>query len=382
MSQRRGATNFDGVIDVDAFARIPAPVQPRAFHRAKMPQAQSPVNPAGKSGRAVDDDAPDDERPHVTGPFSSRLGVAIAAIAAASIGFSAIAEDYKTPATLQEARKGFTTRLQKKLSEKKAPDNPPAGVFNLVRYPAPPGKLAAYVSPDPGDGKRHPLMIWVFGGFADSIYKTAWEPGPPEADQSADAYRKAGILMLYPSFRGGNDNPGFNEGLAGEVDDLLAAADYAASLPYVDPTRLYLGGHSTGGSVSLLAAEMTNRFRAVFAFGPVRDVGVYGALYLPYDITDRRETIARSPGYFLNDIKTPTFVFDGERQPSNIVELRMMKHDSKNPALHFFGIPGANHFSLLRPVNDLIASKIVDDTGPQCDIAITPREVSDLKIPH
>ena len=87
--------------------------------------------------------------------------------------------------------------------------------------------------------------------------------------------------MMFPSLRGGNDNPGRKEGFLGEVDDVLAAADFLATVDYVDPRRLYLGGHSTGGTLVLLVAESSDRFRAVFSFGPVDDVSGYGGAVPP-----------------------------------------------------------------------------------------------------
>ena len=75
--------------------------------------------------------------------------------------------------------------------------------------------------------------------------------------------------MMFPSLRGGNDNPGVREGFFGEVDDVLAAAEYLSKQAFVDPQRIYLGGHSTGGTLVLLVAECSGRFRAVFSFGPV-----------------------------------------------------------------------------------------------------------------
>lgn len=55
--------------------------------------------------------------------------------------------------------------------------------------------------------------------------------------------------MMFPSLRGGNDNPGVKEGFLAEVDDVLAAADFLGKQNYVDPGRIYLGGHSTGGTL-------------------------------------------------------------------------------------------------------------------------------------
>ncbi len=89
--------------------------------------------------------------------------------------------------------------------------------------------------------------------------------------------------MMFPSLRGGNNNPGQIEGFFGEIDDILAAAEFLAQQPYLDPDRIYLGGHSTGGTLVFLVAEASGRFRAVFAFGPVVDVREYGQEFIPFD---------------------------------------------------------------------------------------------------
>ena len=135
------------------------------------------------------------------------------------------------------------------------PDQPPPKVFSLVRYKSPAGDLAAYLTPDRGDGAKHPAIVWITGGDCNSI-GDVWKDAPRKNDQTASAYRKAGIVLMFPSLRGGNDNPGRREGFLGEVDDVLAAADYVAAQPYVDPRRIYLGGHSTGGTLAMLVAEV------------------------------------------------------------------------------------------------------------------------------
>ena len=78
--------------------------------------------------------------------------------------------------------------------------------------------------------------------------------------------------MMFPSLRGGNDNPGKKEGFLGEVNDVLAASEFLSRQEYVDPDRIYLGGHSTGGTLALLVAASTDKYRAVFSFGPNDDV--------------------------------------------------------------------------------------------------------------
>jgi dipeptidyl aminopeptidase/acylaminoacyl peptidase len=101
-------------------------------------------------------------------------------------------------------------------------------------------------------------MIWVTGGFPPGgIGESAWSPPDLENDQSAQQYRQAGMVMLYPTFRGCAGNPGFQETFFGEVDDILSALKYLNTVPYVDPNQFYLGGRSTGGTMVLLAAAGT-----------------------------------------------------------------------------------------------------------------------------
>lgn len=186
---------------------------------------------------------------------------------------------------------------------------------------------------------------------------------------------------MYPSLRGGNDNPGAREGFYGEVQDILAAADHLAKLDYVDPKRIYLGGHSTGGTLVLLVAEIDPRFRDVFSFGPVADVSVYGDEMLPPAMMDKldmqRELRLRSPGYWLDSIRGPVFVFEGDHQ-ANTDQLEVLRGDSKNPKAQFFVVPRADHFSVLAPTTELIAKKILVDEGPQTTIGFSEAELDGL----
>ena len=250
-------------------------------------------------------------------------------------------------------------------------------MFHLIKYPAAIGELSAYVSPDPGDGKKHPVIIWLVGGFANSIGAIAWQKGRPQNDQSAAVFREAGLLMMYPSLRGGNNNPGFKEGFFGEVDDVMAAAEYLSHLDYIDPRRIYLGGHSTGGTLALLVAESTNRFRAIFAFGPVANVEGYGAEYLPFKMTAASELELRAPIKWLPSIKSPAYVFEGTGPRGNITSVRAMAKANHNVNVQFYPVVGVDHFSIIQPVSQLIAAKILADTAPVADIHFTGQELSD-----
>lgn len=272
-----------------------------------------------------------------------------------------------------EAHDAFQTTLVEKNSDNDPIPDPPEGFFDLVQYPSKVGDLAAYVSSDPGDGKKHPLIIWVVGGWGNGIDDFPWCYPAWDDDQTGSAFWQAGVLMMYPSFRGGNGNPGNYEALFGEVDDIVSAYDYAASLPYVDPDRIYLGGHSTGGTRALLAAEYTDKFRAVFGFGAVDKIEYHNNSQFTFDTDNEEEYRMRSPIYWLDSVRTPTFLIEGSG--GNSSNLKNIERTSKNENIHCYIMEGQDHFSVLAPLTRVLAQKILSDTGAECNIAVTQEEL-------
>jgi dipeptidyl aminopeptidase/acylaminoacyl peptidase len=235
--------------------------------------------------------------------------------------------------------------------------------------------MAAYLTPDPRDGQKHPAILWITGGDCNTI-GNVWTNADPSDDQTASAFRNAGIVMMFPSLRGGNNNPGAKEGFFGEVDDVIASAEFLARVDYVDPARMYLGGHSTGGTLVLLVAESSDRFRGVFSFGPVDDVSGYGSQFLPFNTWSSREVELRSPIHWLHSVRSPTFVFEGADQPGNLAALQAMSAASANPLLHFHPVRGASHFSILEPTTRTIARKILSDAGSVTSISFNAPELN------
>jgi len=182
---------------------------------------------------------------------------------------------------------------------------------------------------------------------------------------------------MFPSLRGGNNNPGQHEAMFGEVDDVLAAFDFLSKQAYVDPNRIYLGGHSTGGTLARLTAEMRNPFRAVFALGPAGHIAGYGKDLFPVDFNavDEQEARLRSPGYWLHSACGQVFVIEGANAPGNIQSLNAMKSISKNAAIHFIAVADANHFSVLARSNERIATKILQDTPSQKKFELADAEL-------
>lgn len=275
--------------------------------------------------------------------------------------------------TFAQAHDAFQTKLAVENNDDDPIPDPPEGLFDLVSYTSTAGDLAAYVSSDPGDGAKHPMIIWVVGGWGNGIDDFPWTYPEWDNDQTGSAFWQAGVLTMYPSFRGGNGNPGNYETLFGEVDDIAAAYDYAASLPYVDPNRVYLGGHSTGGTRALLAAEYTDKFRSVFCFGAVDEIKYHNRTQFTFDTSDDDEYTMRSPIYWLEDVKTPTFLIEGS--DGNADNLRRMEEATENDNIHCYIMEGADHFSTLAPLTRLLAQKILEDAGEEPSITLTQEEL-------
>lgn len=259
--------------------------------------------------------------------------------------------------TLREARRGFVTKVVRSGESYGAPDSPTGSDFELIHYQSPVGRLAAYVTTDPGDGEKRPAIVWITGGDNNSI-GDVWTPNERSNDQSASAFRKAGIVMMFPSQRGGNNNPGRREGFLGEVDDILAATDHLARLPYVDSDQIYLGGHSTGGTMVMLVGACSDRYRAIFSLGPVASAAQYGGEFVYCNPNDEREIALRSPIFWLHSVKTPMYVFEGGEN-GNWDAIQLMVDKNSNPKIQFSRVPGHDHFSVIAPLAEKLADQIV-----------------------
>jgi alpha/beta superfamily hydrolase len=263
---------------------------------------------------------------------------------------------------LMQARAGRSTQIATALppgarAAIKPMPVPPATQFVPMGYQSGALRLRAFVTPDPGDGGKQPLMVWLTGGDTNSLGEF-WAEGDAANDQSASAFRKAGMAMLFPALRGGNDNPGQREYFWGEVQDVAAAMLQAAQLPYVDASRIYLGGHSTGATLALLTAAAGLPVQGVFAFGPVDDVGGYD-WPVKWSLLPAEEKRLRSPLYWLHAVKSPTWIIEGSRRPSNINSLDRLCAAPRSQQVHCVSVQGADHFSVLQPLTRRIAGQLV-----------------------
>lgn len=95
------------------------------------------------------------------------LCIALASLAAPAHAFDG----------LREARAGFaTSAVASNYVAGDPAEAPPEGSpFELMRYRSPAGALSAYLTRDPGDGKKHPAVLWAHGGFGSVDLSTPEE---------------------------------------------------------------------------------------------------------------------------------------------------------------------------------------------------------------
>jgi tetratricopeptide (TPR) repeat protein len=206
-----------------------------------------------------------------------------------------------------EERCGFETNLIKRIPapQEYEAEVPPAGAKEVF-YDSGDLKLKAWLLDKPADDDKHPAVVFAHGGF--SFGGSGWEDGQEFIDH--------GFILMTPMLRGENGNPGNFEYFYGEVDDLLAAADYLANVSYVDSKRIFLCGHSVGGTLSILASMMPSRYRAMASFGGMPDTEYlirHGGYSNPFDSTNRKEFELRSAIYYPESIITPLFLYVGDQ---------------------------------------------------------------------
>jgi dipeptidyl aminopeptidase/acylaminoacyl peptidase len=172
-------------------------------------------------------------------------------------------------------------------------------------------------------GKTYPMITSVHGGPS-----AASTPYFAARGGTVDAIAH-GYFVFLPNPRGS-----FGQGEKftaanikdfgyGDLRDILAGIDAAEKVAPIDDKRLGITGFSYGGYMTMWAVTQTNRFKAAVAGAGVADwLSYYGEngidqWMIPFfgaSVYDDPAVYAKSaPMTFIKNVKTPTFVFVGER---------------------------------------------------------------------
>jgi dipeptidyl aminopeptidase/acylaminoacyl peptidase len=215
-------------------------------------------------------------------------------------------------------------------------------------------------------GRKYPMLFLIHGGpqgaWGES-WSYRWNP---------QVFASAGFVVVMPNPQGSTGygqrfTDEINQDWGGRVyEDLMAVVEHAASLPYVDGSRIAAAGGSYGGYMVNWMLGHTGRFKAFVSHAGVFDLrsmaGETEELWFPlWEFRgmpwDNPDLYAKwSPSHYVKEFKTPTLVLHGEldyRVPVGqgmqlFTALQMMKVPSK---LVLF--PDEGHW-ILKPQNSLL----------------------------
>lgn len=158
--------------------------------------------------------------------------------------------------------------------------------------------------PDRPADTKTPVVVFLHGGFAF---------GADDFDM-ARPFIEAGYAVFVPILRGENGQPGHYSFFYDEVDDVIAAARRVSGFDWVDPKRIYLAGHSVGGTLTMLAGQASALFRAVASFSGSADQIAFARGepgIVPFDPKDLTELEMRSPMAYARSFKSPARLYYG-----------------------------------------------------------------------
>jgi dipeptidyl aminopeptidase/acylaminoacyl peptidase len=251
---------------------------------------------------------------------------------------------YYEQSSLETERAKNPTKLVK---HGPAPGNDPsAPSIKPVFYDSGGKKLKAWLVFPKRKGKC-PAVLFDHGGY-----------GVGAGDiREIRPFVEAGFVVMLPSVRGENGNPGEFELCFGEIEDLKAALNYLAKLPQVDSHMLFAAGHSLGATNVMLLAESDGRLKKVAGCGGYPNMAMGNNLYqdiLPFNQRGEHELELRSPALWVSNLKCPMLLCYGsndqvEHEYKRLAQDMADRPGAKGKTIVIEDISGADHFQAITP---------------------------------
>lgn len=101
------------------------------------------------------------------------------------------------------------------------------------------------------------------------------------------------------------------------------------------------------------------------------------AVPIPFEQTDREFSL-RSPATYIKSIKKSTWYFEGEENAWSAFDNIGRFAKKEHIPFTVYTIPNADHFNIIAPVTEMIAQKILLDTGKDCNIAFSKDDIAKI----
>lgn len=185
-------------------------------------------------------------------------------------------------------------------------------------------QIQSFLLKPPGfdPSRKYPVIMLIHGG-PEGEWSNGWT-----YRWNAQVLAAAGFVVAMPNPRG---SIGYGQKFTDDINqdwggkpftDIMAATDYVAKLPFVDPDRMTAAGGSYGGYMIDWILGHTTRFKALISHAGVFDTRAeaesteelwfpaweFGGM--PIDNPDSYDKW--SPSRFAKEFKTPTLVIAGE----------------------------------------------------------------------
>ncbi len=244
---------------------------------------------------------------------------------------------------LNKTKTLFKTQLIKKTKSPQSykEETPPANAQE-VYYQSGNLRLKAWLSSQNTIGKS-PAVVFLHGGFAFS--SVDWEDAYP--------FVESGFILMMPMLRGENGNPGNFEMFGGEVKDVIAAGKYLRSLPQVDPKRIFVIGHSVGGSLAIQTSQQKSPYKIAVGISGYPKLNEFLSIYqklVPFDINNEDELAIRNPIIHADETNIPLHLYaESDNSNMQLVNKNFNKQLMKLGKKSTYETIEGNHYTIVFP---------------------------------
>ncbi|WP_440875713.1 DPP IV N-terminal domain-containing protein [Thalassotalea sp. PLHSN55] len=201
-------------------------------------------------------------------------------------------------------------------------------------------------------GKKYPVIVKVYGGPHAQRVTNRWQGGDMMQYMAQQGYVVFQLDNRGSNYRGtAFEFPIYQNLATVEVDDQISGVKFLHSLPYVDPERIGIFGHSYGGYMALMNMFKAGEyFKAGVSGAPVTDWMLYDTHYTerylnhPEKNADGYQSSSVFP--YIKDLQGPLMVYHGMADDNvlftNTTKLIKAMQD-QNKQFELMTYPGSKH---------------------------------------